>query len=148
MFDYRGLFDRSYDNSFRLEDMLRSFDVLFRELPADAPLSSYGRAASSLKEEDGKFVLTLEAPGLTEKDVRIDLNAGVLTISAEREVTAPEGYQSLRRERSSTRFSRSYALGDKVDPENTTAEIKDGVLTLSIAKAQQSKKKSIAVKVS
>ena len=49
----------------------------------------------------------------------------------------PDGYTPRRRERSATRFSQSFVLGNKVDPEKTTAEMKDGLLTISIAEVRR-----------
>jgi len=149
MFAYRGLLDRPSRNPFGLDDLFRGFDQLFRELQQEEPaITSFGYAPSRLVEEDGRFVIRLEAPGLAENDVKVNLNGGVLTVSAERVVTPPEGYTALRQERAATRFSRSYVLGDAIDPEKTAAEIKDGVLTVSVGKAESRKRKSITVKAS
>jgi len=147
MFEYRGLLERPARNAVGWEEVMRGFDQFFREFEQEGPLTSFGHAPTRFAEEDGQFVLTVEAPGLTEKDVKVDLNEGVLTVSAERAVEVPEGYNVRRRERAPTRFSRSFVLGNKVDPEKTTAEIKDGILTVSIAKAA-GQKRNIAVKVS
>jgi HSP20 family molecular chaperone IbpA len=148
MFEYRGLLDRSRRDPLAWDDLFRGFDMLFRESDREAPLSSFGRAVSALREEAERFVLEVEVPGLTDKDVKVDLHDGVLTVTAERSVEPPPAYKALRRERSAVRFSRSFTLGDRVDPERTTAEIKDGVLTVGIAKAAGVQKKSIPIKVS
>jgi HSP20 family protein len=146
MFEYRSLFDRR--DPLGWEDLFRGFDQIVREFDRDLPLTSFGSAPAELTEEDGRFVLKVEVPGVPEKDIHVDLNQGVLTVSAERKVEAPAGYNVRRRERSDMRFSRSYALGDRVDPEQTTAEVKDGVLTVSLAKSTKAQKKSITVKAS
>jgi HSP20 family protein len=148
MFEYRGPSDRSHRDPLGWDDLFRGFDVLFREIDRDAPLSSFGRAASAMREEAERFVLDVEVPGLTDKDVKVDLHDGVLTVTAARTVEPPPAYTALRRERSAVRFSRSFTLGDRVDAEKTTAEIKDGVLTVGIGKAAGVQKKSIPVKVS
>jgi len=148
MFEYRGLLDRPRQDLFAWGDLLRGFDQIFRELDQEGPITSFGHVPSQLTEEDERFVLKVEVPGLTEKDVHVVLEGGILTVSAERSVEPPEGYTVRRRERSALRFSRSFALGDRVDPEKTTAEIKDGVLTVGIAKSSRVQKKSIPVKVS
>jgi len=148
MFEYRGLLDRPSRDASGWDELFRGFDSLFREFNRDLPLTSFGYVPSELVEEDGNYVLRLEAPGLTEKDVHVDLNDGVLTVTAARKLEVPEGYQPLRRERNATRFSRSYVLGDAIDPEKTAAEMKDGVLTVSVAKAENRKRKNIAVKTS
>ena len=146
MFEYRSLFDRRAPLGW--EELFRGFDQVFREFDADLPLTSFGSAPAEFTEEDERFVLKVEVPGVPEKHVHVDLNQGVLTVSAERTLEAPAGYTARRRERSDVRFSRSYALGDRVDPELTTAELKDGMLTVSLAKSKKAQKKSITVKAS
>jgi len=148
MFEYRGLLSRPRQDPLGWGDMLRSFDQLLRELDTELPITSFGSVPSQVTEEDDRFVLKVDVPGLTEKDVHIELQDGVLTVSAERTVEPPAGYAVRRRERSPMRFSRSFALGDRIDAEKTTAEIKDGVLTVSIAKSSKVQRKSIPIKVS
>ncbi|HVW27675.1 MAG TPA: Hsp20/alpha crystallin family protein [Polyangiaceae bacterium] len=148
MFEYRGVLDRPSRDALGWEGVFRGFDQLFREFERDLPLTSFGAVPAEVTEESERFVLKLEVPGLAEKDVHVEFHDGVLTISAERTVDAPQGYKTLRRERSALRFSRSYGFGDHVDPEKTTAELKDGVLTVGLGKSQKVQKKSIPVRVS
>lgn len=139
-------FDRSLGDPYLgWDELFRGFDRVFREMDRDLPLTSFGRAASSLAEEGDRFVLRVDVPGLTEKDVQVDFQGGALTVSAQRTTDAPEGYTPVRRERSAIKFSRSFVLGDHVDPEKTTAEIKDGVLTVSLAKSQAVQKRTIPI---
>jgi HSP20 family molecular chaperone IbpA len=144
MFEYRGLLDRPPRDVFGWEDLFRGFDRFIRDV--DRELTSFGYAPSEMRQEDGAFVLRLEAPGLTEKDVKVDLNGGVLTVAAARTVEVPKGYEARRRERTETRFSRSFVLGDKIDPEKTTADMKDGVLTVKVPKAAGQQRRSISIK--
>lgn len=151
MFDYRTAFDNPQYDPFRFDRLFRGFDELFREADRQRNLSidSFGYVPAQMVEEDGKFVLTVEVPGLTEKDVHVDVHGGALTVTAERAVTVPEGYKALRRERTGLKFSRSYLFGDdRIDAEQTFAEIKDGVLTVHVAKAKTAQKKAIPVKAS
>jgi len=148
MFEYRGPIDRPFVGPAGWEDVFRGFDQFFREYDRDVPLTSYGAVPAQVTEEDARFVIRVEVPGIADKDVHVDLHDGVLTVSAERTVEVPAGYKPRRRERAALRFSRSYALGDHVDPEKTTAELKDGVLTVSLGKSTKVQKKNIPVKVS
>ena len=151
MFDYRSVFERPAFDPFRFDQFFRGFDEIFREADRQRNLSidSFGYVPAQMVEEDGRFVLTVEVPGLTEKDVKVDVHGGALTVTAERAVEAPEGYKPRRRERSAMKFSRSYLFGDdRIDAENTVAEIKDGVLTVTVAKAKSAQKKAIPVKTS
>lgn len=147
MSEYRSLLSRPFFDPVGPWDVFRTFDRFFQEFDRDEGLRSFGFAPSArLTEEGDHFVLRVDLPGVGEKDVHVDLHDGVLTVSAHRSVTAPEGYEARRRERGDAQFSRSYALGDKVDPEKTSAELKDGVLTVTVAKAAGVQKRTIAIK--
>jgi HSP20 family molecular chaperone IbpA len=148
MFDYRGLLDRGTRAPLGWEEVFRGFDHFFREFERDLPLTSFGSVPAEISEDNDKYVLKVEVPGVADKDVHVELHEGVLTLSAERATEAPAGYAARRRERGALRFSRSYVLGDQVDAEKTTAELKDGVLTLSLGKSARSQKKNIPVRVS
>ena len=89
--------------------------------------------------------MSADLPGLTEKDVRVELHDGVLTVSAERVASPPEGYKAHRRERATLKFSRSWRLGDAFDAERTSAEMKAGTLTIRLAKAAETKPRQIPV---
>ena len=145
MFDYRSFLDRGVRGPVGWDEVFRGFDHLFREFERDLPLTSFGSVPAEITEEADRFVLRVEVPGIAEKDVHIELHDGVLTVSAERHPEAPAGYTARRRERAALRFSRSYALGDQVDAEKTTAELKDGVLTLTLGKSARTQKKQIPV---
>ena len=125
------------------DQWFRGFDRFFQELDRD--FRNDASARPSLEGEDDSYVLYVELPGLTEKDVRVDFDRGVLTVSAERNPEVPQGFEARRRERSGLRLSRSFALGDTVDPDKITAEIKDGVLSVRIAKAPAQKRRAIQV---
>jgi HSP20 family protein len=58
----------------------------------------------------------------------------------------PEGYTVHRRERPPMQFSRSFTLGVKIDPDKTEAELKDGVLKLTLQRAAEAQPRQIAVK--
>ena len=125
------------------DQWFRSFDRFFQEFDRDA--WNEGAARSAFEEEDDHYALRVDLPGLTEKDVRVDFDAGVLTVSAARSPKVPEGFEARRRERGELGVSRSFALGDTVDPEKISAEIKDGVLTVRIAKAPAQRRRTIEV---
>lgn len=147
MSEYRSLMNRPLFDPFGAWDMLRTFDRFFQEVDRDEGLRSFGYAPTARFEEEGeRFVLRLDVPGVEEKDVHVDLHEGVLTVSAERSVSSLSGYEARRRERADTRFSRSYVLGERVDAEKTSAELKDGVLTVTVAKSPGAQKKTIAIK--
>jgi HSP20 family protein len=96
--------------------------------------------------DTGKALLVkADLPGLSEKDLQISINQDVLTVTGERKAEALEGYTVHRKERQSARFSRSFTLPSKVDPEKTTAVLKNGVLTLTLFKATEAQPRQITV---
>ena len=100
----------------------------------------------SLWDEGRNLVLKADVPGLTEKDVQLQLTQDVLTVTGERRSDAPEGYSVHRQERVPARFSRSFTLPVKVDGAAITATLKDGVLTVTMPKAAESQPRQITVK--
>lgn len=91
------------------------------------------------------LVLEAEMPGLGDKDVQLSIQKEVLTLAGERKSDAPEGYYVHRQERSPIRFSRSFALPCKVDPEKSTATLKDGVLNVTLSKIPDEQPRQIAI---
>ena len=147
MFEYRSLLDRPTFGFSPLawDDVFTGFDRLLRDLYREDGAFE-ARSVANVGEQDGKVTIRVDVPGLSEKDVRVDFHDGVLSISAARTVPAPEGYETRRRERAPFQVSRSYSLGEGFDPEKTTAELRDGVLTVTVARAPQAQKKSITIK--
>ncbi|HVU04259.1 MAG TPA: Hsp20/alpha crystallin family protein [Polyangiaceae bacterium] len=144
MFEYRSLLDRPMVDPFGWDDVFQGFDRLLSELQRQSD-GAASRSEAAVKEENDRVKIQVEVPGLAEKDVRVDFQDGILSVTAERPVNVPEGYAPRRRERSAYRVSRSYSLGDAFDPEKTTAELKDGVLTVTAFKAPAKQKKTITV---
>jgi HSP20 family protein len=92
---------------------------------------------ADITEKDHEFVVTLELPGIEQKDVDIDLVGNLLTVKGEKkeekEEKAKHYYLSERRYGT---FSRSLALPETVDRDKITAAMKDGVLTLTLPKTE------------
>jgi len=100
-----------------------------------------------VREEEGRYLLEAELPGLTEKDIDVKVEDNLLTITSAQEVKQEEkknGY--LMRERRSTSFSRSFVLPKDAEKEKIEANFKNGLLTLEIPKAEQAKPRKIDVK--
>ncbi len=99
-------------------------------------------------EEKDRYRIALDLPGMKKKDIHIVLEDGVLSVSGERngEVKSEEeGYRSVERAYGS--FRRSFRLPDNVDTDSITAEYRDGVLTMVIAKNEEALPRQIEVKV-
>lgn len=136
--NYRGLNRRRSS----LDEVRREMDRLFYDFNRDLwPAGPELR----LVENESELVIRAELPGVAEKDLEITLERGTLTIRGERKDEPPRGYTAVRRERRSMRFSHSYSLPARVDSEKATAMLEDGVLVLTLPKAEESKPRQIPV---
>ena len=88
-----------------------------------------------IRETDDAFVLQGDIPGLTQKDLEVRVEDGVLSVSGERPQPADE-MRFSRRERPHGKFRRSFRLGDTVDDENVKASYEGGVLELTLPKRE------------
>jgi HSP20 family protein len=89
--------------------------------------------AADLCETPSQFILTMELPGLTRSDVDIAFAGTTITVSGQRAAPAPcQRFQQF--ERPQGRFARSFRFASPVDTDQITADLTDGVLTVSIPK--------------
>jgi HSP20 family protein len=97
---------------------------------------------------EGPEGLTLEAdlPGATERNLRIQLEDNVLSLYAKIDPPVPEGARLVHEEYRLGDFHRSFILSDEVDREQITAELKNGVLRLSLPKAERARTRRIEIK--
>ena len=144
------------------DDTLRTFDLLQRRI--DRALTFQGwvdpawgrdrarrrvRAAwppTNVFETKEAFVVRAEVPGLAEGDVSVSMEDDALVVRGERKGEAPEGYRVHLRERASIAFTRKLALPGRVQADAVTATLKNGVLTITLPKAQEALPRQIAVK--
>jgi HSP20 family protein len=102
--------------------------------------------AVDIKETDKKITVTAEIPGVKKEDISIDVHDSHLEIKAEEKEEKKEekeGY--VYQERREGKFFRSMELPASVNADKTKASYKDGVLTLSLPKAEKAIKKKIAI---
>jgi HSP20 family protein len=102
--------------------------------------------AMDLVETDEHFVLRADLPGMSEDDVKIELEENTLTVSGERKAeheTKNEGY--YRVERAFGSFSRSLSLPQGINPEGVTAQFDRGVLEIRVPKPEQRKPRRIEI---
>jgi HSP20 family protein len=98
-------------------------------------------------EENDAIVIKAELPGVKKEDVSIDIKDNILTLKGERSHKADikeENY--YRRERSYGKFHRAFTLPDAVDPNRIDASYKDGVLKITLPKAEETRAKKIDIK--
>lgn len=100
-------------------------------------------------EEKEAVKIVAEVPGVPPEDVKISLENNVLTIRGEKKQQAEERNERVHRyERSYGAFERSFALPSTVDPDKIQAGYQNGVLTVTVPKAEKARPREIQVKVS
>jgi HSP20 family protein len=100
-------------------------------------------------EYEDKVGIVAEIPGLDKKQLNVEVEDGVLTISGDKHSTFDdEGAKVLRRELKQSSFKRSFELGEQLDGDNINASFKDGVLSVAIPKIEPEKPKKTFVKIS
>ncbi len=103
---------------------------------------------TDIYEDADKYLIKMEVPGLSEKDVDIEVNGDVLTVQGEKKhgnEVKKENYHRI--ESYSGKFSRSFSIPKAVDSEKINAEMKNGILVIPIPKAEEKKAKSIPISV-
>lgn len=100
-------------------------------------------------EDKDSYVIRAELPGVSRNDVKITLQENVLTIKGEKKQEKEEKDTDFHRvERSYGSFERSFTLPMSVRSEKIDASYKDGILSITLPKAEEAKPKEIEVKVS
>jgi len=103
--------------------------------------------AFDVSETDDHIIVKADLPGVDVKDLDISIVGNVLTVRGEKKQEKEEKNESYHRiERSYGSFSRSISLPAEVNPDAVEAVYKDGVLKLTIPKAEKSKPKKIEIK--
>ena len=139
---------------FRMPTIWREMDQLQREMNNlmgsafdSRPLSPLGFPAVNIWASEDRQIVTSELPGLKAEDIEINISADQLVLSGERHLEETEGeIQFHRKERSHGKFTRSIQLPFMVDTSKVEAIFKDGILEISLTRAEADKPKKIAVK--
>ena len=145
-----------WDSSRELSSLQSEMNRLFQSF-FDAPTGTGTGTNGGLRrwhppmdllETDDHFVLRADLPGLSEEDVKVELEDNVLTISGERrheQESKKGGYYRI--ERAFGTFARTLTLPDGVDADGVQASFDKGVLEVSIPKPEQRKPRRVAITV-
>lgn len=134
----------------RLSSLRNELDRLFDlSLPSrDSSLFSGWTPALDVFDEKDHFVVNVELPGLKKEEIDLSFQEGVLSISGDRKHTVEnKDGQTFRSERYFGKFQRSVTLPAAVDSAKISASYKDGVLNVTLPKAEEAKPKQIAVNI-
>lgn len=103
--------------------------------------------AMDVYQNNDNIVAMIELPGMKKEEIEISLHDGVLTIAGERKLETNDGENAERTERITGKFRRSITLPNRVDANKVSASYKDGILTVTLPKAEDAKPKQIQVNV-
>lgn len=135
---------REWDPFRVMREMMR-WDPFTEILPAGSQPAF--APAFEVKETKEGFVFKADLPGVQEKDLEVKLTRNRLSVSGKREQEKSEQNDTYYTyERSYGSFTRAFTLPEGVDADNVKAELKEGVLTLTVPKRPEHQPKKIAVK--
>ncbi|HJV33637.1 Hsp20/alpha crystallin family protein [Geomonas sp.] len=145
-------------------DVFKELDSLRRELDDAFSGAGFGRPFGptflspvtarrfplvNFSEDEGNFYVEAMVPGVDAKEIELSVLRNTLTISGERKPFAERRGQIVHRsELGSGRFSRTIELPVDIDPDRITANYKDGIMLVTMAKAEHAKPKKIDLIVS
>lgn len=118
-------------------------DPLAYPSPAEETGSTYrrGRTPWEIKEGENEYKMRFDMPGMTKKDVKVSVEEKLLVVKAEKLAESTEGEVEEEEEewsaKSYGRYSSRIALPENIQVEEIKAEVKDGVLYITIPKAKR-----------
>ena len=131
--------------SFR-DEINRFFESSYKNGSSDV-LNTWAPALD-VYEDNGNLFVTAELPGMKKEDIDLSLHENTITISGERRNEKKyEGGDTAREERFFGRFTRSLVLPKSVDAAQVKANYQDGVLTVTLPKAEAARPRQIEVSV-
>ncbi len=136
----RSFFDSplgSFEN-----EIHRAMDAALSGFLDDTSFTGATHPRVDLFEDKDHFHFRAELPGMKKEDIHVELGEGVLTLSGSRKTYAADGKQEQQSE-----FSRSVSVPTRVQEDKIAARYEDGVLTVTLPKAEEVKPKRVAVQV-
>jgi HSP20 family protein len=141
----------SYDPLDRFFDIREDFDNVMKDFLRgfSVPVSSRGVfPLADVKEDEDKYTVTVEVPGIAKKDLKIKVKENSLIVEGEKkEETREEKESYLRVERSYGNFRRVFNFESDLDAGKVNAAFSDGILTVTLPKTENEKPKEIDIKV-
>ncbi len=101
--------------------------------------------ATDIYESDDALTVVMEIPGVGKDDVDVNIENDVLRVEAKIDFTKYEGLEPLYTEYNVGHFARSFALSNKIDQQQISAQLDDGVLTLTLKKAKEALPRRITI---
>ena len=145
---------------FDRDSFLTPFDKMFDQMVESqfpdvvrqVGIKPYGNTAYpkvNVYEYDDKVGIVAEIPGLDKKQLNVEVEDGILTISGDKHSAfESEGAKVLRKELKESSFKRQFELGELLDGDNISANFKDGILSIDVPKTEPEIPKKKFVKIS
>jgi len=134
-------FDKIFDQM-----MNKQFPAFQEEVGVSFNQGAYPKV--NIYEYDDRIGIMAEIPGLDRKNVSVEVEQNLMTISGDKHGFDGDGAKCITRELKHSSFKRSFNLGDHLDGEDISASFKDGMLTISIPKKEPEVPKKKMVKIS
>jgi HSP20 family protein len=133
-----------YDVSKTLDEMDRLFNAVNRPLGLrSVPRRTF--PAINIYDQGDNTVLVAEVPGVNPDDLELTVLGDTVTLKGKREDTVNDNDRYYRKERINGEFSRTLTLPDAVNPDTVQAEYVNGVLHVTLSKAEAVKAKKISI---
>ena len=140
------------------DSFLTPFDKMFDEIVTSAfpqinetvgvnPFGNTAYPKVNVYEYDDKVGIIAEIPGLDKKNVSVEVEENVLTISGDKHGFEDDGGKCITRELKHSSFKRSFNLGEQLDGDEVSANFKDGILSINIPKVEPELPKKNIVKI-
>lgn len=100
---------------------------------------------TDIYEAEQALTVVLEMPGVDKGNVEISVDSGVLTLEGRVDFSKYEGMQPVYTEYNVGHYRRSFSLSNKIDQSRIAADMKDGVLTVTLPKAEEAKPRKISI---
>jgi HSP20 family molecular chaperone IbpA len=100
---------------------------------------------ADIYETDDALSLVMEIPGVEKKDISVTLEEDVLRVGGQIDFTKYEGMEPVYTEYNVGHYTRSFRLSDKIDHERISAQVEDGVLTLTLPKVKEAQPRRISI---
>lgn len=100
---------------------------------------------ADIYETDQALTLVMEMPSVDKKDIDVDLENNILLINGKIDFTKYDGMEPVYTEYNVGHYIRTFTLSSKIDQEHITAQVEDGVLTLTLPKVKGAQPRRIAI---
>jgi HSP20 family protein len=101
--------------------------------------------ATDIYETDDALTVVMEIPGVEKNDIDVNLENDVLRVEGRINTAKYEGLEPLYTEYNVGHFARAFTLSRKIDQQNISAQVEDGVLTLTLRKSKEAQPRRIAI---